>query len=131
MASNNSEKGFTMIELVVVLVLIGLIAGIAIPKYLDVTTNAKEKTLKGSITSIRDAVHMHYAKSIQDGTVAFPSLNATIFQDGSVPADVYTPTNSVTLTTENPISTFSGAGGWLYNEITGEVRANLPTYSTW
>ncbi|MFT5171584.1 MAG: prepilin-type N-terminal cleavage/methylation domain-containing protein [Candidatus Marinamargulisbacteria bacterium] len=131
MFSFRSEKGFTMIELVVVLVLIGLIAAIAIPKYLDVTTNAKEKSLRGAISSVRGAIQMSYSKSVLDGTPAYPSLNGTIFTEGSVPNDVYTPTNSVTLTAEDPITTFPADGGWIYNETTGEVRVDYTGYTTW
>ena len=131
MLLRKTEKGFTMIELVVVLVLIGLIAAIAIPKYLDVTTNSKEKALKGALSSIRGAVQMSYSKSVLDGTPTYPSLNATIFTNGNVPDDVYTPTTNVAYTTEDPISTFSGAGGWIYNKTTGEVRVNVTGYTTW
>ena len=126
-----SQKGFTMIELVVVLVLIGLIAAIAIPKYLDVTTNAKTKTLRGSLSSVRAAVQLSYSKSVLDGTPAYPSLNSSIFSDGNIPDDVYTPTTSVKYDTNDPISGFDNAGGWIYNKTTGEVRINLTDYQSW
>jgi MSHA pilin protein MshA len=125
-----NNKGFTMIELVVILVLIGLISAIAIPKYLDVTTKSKEKALKGALSSLRGAVDMSYAKTVLDGSPAYPSLNAALFKEG-LPDDVYTPDSSVTYTVEDPIATFSGAGGWLYNDATGEIRVNLAGKTDW
>jgi prepilin-type N-terminal cleavage/methylation domain-containing protein len=90
-----NSKGFTMIELVVVLVLIGLIVAIAVPKYLDVTTSAKEKSLRESIAAMR----------------------------GSVPDDVYTPTNNVDY--QSPITTFNDTGGWIYDKVEGIITMGV------
>lgn len=40
------EKGFTLIELVVVIVLIGILAVIAAPKFIDLTSDAKSAVIK-------------------------------------------------------------------------------------
>ncbi|MFR8958736.1 MAG: type IV pilin protein, partial [Sutterella wadsworthensis] len=43
---NNSKRGFTLIEIVMVLVLLGILAAVAIPKYYDLKTKAEEQTAK-------------------------------------------------------------------------------------
>ncbi len=127
------QKGFTLIELIIVLVLLGIVAAIAIPKYLDLTSQAKEKALKGNLSNIRGTISMQYSKSILDNAAAFPTLNATIFQGGIMPDDVYTPTSNVVPSTNDPIAAgdFTDVGGWVYNKTTGEVRVNLAGKHSW
>lgn len=44
---NNKTRGFTLIELVIVVVLLGLLAAVAIPRFLDVTERAEDATVEG------------------------------------------------------------------------------------
>jgi prepilin-type N-terminal cleavage/methylation domain-containing protein len=118
------EGGFTLVELVVVIVILGIIALVTIPSYVDMTGDAKNGTLKGILGTMRGAIALDYAKSaVSTGVSSYPTtITTAMFQDGTIPADPFLSVNSVT--TENPI-TFDDAGGWRYNPTTGEVRANV------
>ena len=58
--SKKSLKGFTLIELMIVVAIIGILAAVAIPKFADLVTKSKEASTKGSLGSVRSALSIYY-----------------------------------------------------------------------
>ncbi len=58
-----NRKGFTLIELIMVIVLLGLLAIVAIPKYYDLQTDAKEAAEKGVVGGVRSGIYTYFAKN--------------------------------------------------------------------
>jgi general secretion pathway protein G len=50
------QRAFTLIELIFVIVIIGLLASVAVPKFTHLTTNAKNSAIKSVITSVQSAI---------------------------------------------------------------------------
>jgi MSHA pilin protein MshA len=67
--TNNSSKqqGFTLIELVVVIVILGILAATAAPKFIDLTSDAKKSVMEGVEGSLESAVSMVHAKALVAG----------------------------------------------------------------
>lgn len=59
-ATTRSGAGFTLLELLVVMTLIGLLVGIAIPAYRDATQRAKEATLREDLARMREAIDEYH-----------------------------------------------------------------------
>ena len=57
---NKIKKGFTLIELMIVVAIIGILAAIAIPKFADLINKSKEGATKGSLSSVRSAIQVYY-----------------------------------------------------------------------
>ncbi|MBA6329111.1 prepilin-type N-terminal cleavage/methylation domain-containing protein [Colwellia sp. MB02u-6] len=65
--TNNSfskQKGFTLIELVVVIVILGILAATAAPKFIDLTTDARSSVMKGVQGSVNSAINLAHAKAL-------------------------------------------------------------------
>ena len=121
-----NEAGFTLIELVIVIVILGILASVAIPKYEDMREQARTATLKGQLGAIRSAVSIQYARNALNGGASFPVLNGSVFADGNVPKEPVM--NSSTVKTTAGVD---NAGGWQYTQASGMVKANLTSYSSY
>jgi MSHA pilin protein MshA len=56
-----NEKGFTLIELVMVIVILGILTAVAVPKFIDLRTEARASALQGVVGAISSASAVNYA----------------------------------------------------------------------
>ncbi len=122
-----NKRGFTLIELVMVIVILGILASIALPKFIDLTGNSKTNATKAAIGAIRAAVAAQFAGNVTNGNAVFPaSISGTMFADGRIPPNQLSTTATATNFAYN--TAWSGGGGWLYNSSTGTVDSNDPNH---
>ncbi|MDI6756661.1 MAG: type II secretion system protein [Endomicrobiia bacterium] len=77
-----SRKGFTLIELMIVVAIIGILSAIAIPKFADLIRKSNEGATRGNLSTIRSAVSIYYSENegvypVVPASLTTPGVGAT------------------------------------------------------
>ncbi len=143
-----AKKGFTLVEILIVVVILGILAAIVIPQFTDASTEAKEANLKSTLQSVRSQIELYKIQHNDDlpGTVAGVSfaqsltgytLDTGALADTQAPGEgVYGPylqampknpwvndatSDDVTIVDSDPNA--AGTTGWFFNTTTGKFGA--------
>jgi general secretion pathway protein G len=132
MEPKRSERGWTLIEMVVVMALIVILAGIATAQYQNAVTRSREATLKEDLFRMRDAIDQYYADKNK-----YPADLGALVGDGymrEVPRDPFTDSAETWATTPaDPDPSNPNAQPGIYNVKSGSERTAIDgtPYSDW
>ena len=143
-----AKRGFTLVEILIVVVILGILAAIVVPQFTQASTEAKENSLCSNLQSLRSQIELYkvqhndsppdntpatfteqmvYCTDV-DGAIngAGSKVRTTTYCYGPylerVPNNPFN--NFATITAGTTIGAADDTTGWLYNTATGEIFAN-------
>jgi general secretion pathway protein G len=147
--SANRRTGFTLVEILIVVVIMAVLAATIIPQFASSADDAKVSTLQFNLHTLRSQIELY--KLHHNGAVptltnsSLPQLTSATDLNGNVgaagpsfpfgpylqsqmPANPIDGHNTVTATAVFPPTAATSDGGWLYKAATGEIAANTASH---
>ena len=125
------RRGFTLVELAIVIAILGILAMYAIPKYQGMVEEARTAQAKAQLGTVRSALAIYYAKN----SGKFPaSLGGTLFAEGTVPYVEATDANNNVIKSNNVVnvthapitsSDITDVGGWVYGVSSDYTQSDV------
>ncbi|HVZ80173.1 MAG TPA: prepilin-type N-terminal cleavage/methylation domain-containing protein [bacterium] len=127
--------GFTLVELMIVVAVIGILAAIAIPRFGEMVEKSREGQTKGNLNSIHSAMMIYYGdqKGIWPTTLnTYVSFAFSQYLDNVNPvkvtghfvANAINPAGANVAMTANSGTPIGSSTGWLYDSTNGGVYVN-------
>ncbi len=118
------KKGFTLIELTIVISIISMLSAIALPRFSNVSSQGKVANVQGNLANLKTSIGMYYSKHQR-----YPDLLndfndfSEFYNRGDLPS-----TPSFKGGSQNNLlhSKRDDSGGWIYDIDSGDIFANLP-----
>jgi len=135
MVRKNAKKGFTLIELMIVVAIIGILAAIAIPRFAQMLEKSREGATKGNLGSLKSAASIYYGdvQGVWPTTLNSQSVYSfskyldniyPVKVTGAFVAGVSSPSGSIVNVVSQGTVPSSESSGWMYDSTGGTVYVN-------
>lgn len=131
-------KGFTLVEILIVVVILGILAAIVIPQFTSASETAKASSLVSQLQTIRSQIELYqvqhngdYPTLVTDGDwdkmTETTDVDGTVQDDGSGKYGPYLQKAPINSFTDGSEVASDNSADWQYDEDTGEIYAVIPS----
>ena len=134
-----NQGGFTLVELLIVVIILGILAAIVIPQFNSAASESKESTIASNLATIRQSIELYQLQHNDSYPGATIVTQLTTATDVAGAAGTKFGPYIRNKFPKNPINddativsaatmpgAATGASGWVYATSTGDFRANVP-----
>jgi prepilin-type N-terminal cleavage/methylation domain-containing protein len=118
----NNSKGFTLLELIIVIIIIGVLGIIAVPKFNILVKKSKEGAAKSALGVLRSAITVYsnqHQGTYPDDISKSPFVGTYIDKVPTIKLVGHQDSNKVKIN-----GGIDGKGGWYYDSTNGKVSVN-------
>jgi general secretion pathway protein G len=141
-----AKHGFTLVEILIVVVILGILAAIVIPQFTDAATESKNSSLVSDLQTMRSQIQLYKIQHNdvlpgQDASGTFVTAMTTITDQygnpavanapgafgpymRAIPGNPFVDPPADVTVTEGTGTPPTGAGGWYFNTDTGAINAD-------
>jgi len=133
------KSGFTLVEILIVVVILGILAAIVIPQFTDAASQANESALASNLQAVRGQIELYkiqHNDNLPTLTITEAMTNKT-YADGTIgdgngsydrymreiPVNPFNNLNDVVEAATTPAAATNGTG-WFFNTTDGDILAN-------